>query len=107
MTSDDITLSKTYCVTAACLGMMESSMSELQEIKSEIRGLDFCAQGNSASTTPQPDQNFQWVSQSFPFFPPTSKRLEKACFVIVKPGKIVTENLENFGNFGQFWFFCC
>jgi hypothetical protein len=39
------------------------TMPELQEIKSEIGGVDFGAHhGGSASTTPQPHQNFQWVS---------------------------------------------
>merc|ERR1719305_1042090 len=37
------------------------TMPELQEIKSEIGGVDFGAHGgSSASTTPQPHQNFQW-----------------------------------------------
>ena len=44
--------------------MMET-MPELQEIKSEIGGVDFGAHGGSASTTPQPHQNFQWVSCIF------------------------------------------
>ena len=39
-------------------------MPELQEIKSEIGGVDFGAHGGSASTTPQPHQNFQWVSDN-------------------------------------------
>ena len=43
---------------------MESSMPELQEIKSEIGGVDFGAHQGSASSTPQPHQNFQWVSPS-------------------------------------------
>ena len=41
--------------------MMET-MPELQEIKSEIGGMEFGAHGGSNSTTPQPHQNFQWVS---------------------------------------------
>ena len=43
--------------------MMET-MPELQEIKSEIGGMEFGAHGGSNSTTPQPHQNFQWVSES-------------------------------------------
>ena len=42
--------------------MMET-MPELQEIKSEIGGMEFGAHGGSNSTTPQPHQNFQWVSE--------------------------------------------
>ena len=43
--------------------MMET-MPELQEIKSEIGGMEFGAHGGSNSTTPQPHQNFQWVSKN-------------------------------------------
>ena len=72
--------------------MMESSMPELQEIKSEIGGVDFGAHQGSASTTPQPHQNFQWVSPSLNLllFPLQRASDQKtACFVhLVKQGKI-------------------
>ena len=61
--------------------MMET-MPELQEIKSEIGGVDFGAHGgSSASTTPQPHQNFQWVSCIFFYHQrfPTSWWSENAC----------------------------
>ena len=70
--------------------MMET-MPELQEIKSEIGGVDFGAHGgSSASTTPQPHQNFQWVSSlSHPRRRLASDRKTRvACFVLVKRGKI-------------------
>ena len=57
------------------------TMPELQEIKSEIGGVDFGAHGGSASTTPQPHQNFQWVSCIFFYHQrfPTSWWSENAC----------------------------
>ena len=67
--------------------MMESSMPELQEIKSEIGGVDFGAHQGSASTTPQPHQNFQWVSSSLNLLQRASDQ-KTACFVLVKQGKI-------------------
>ena len=64
-------------------------MPELQEIKSEIGGVDFGAHQGSASTTPQPHQNFQWVSPSQNLLQQASDQ-KMACFVLlVKQGKIV------------------
>ena len=69
-------------------------MPELQEIKSEIGGVDFGAHGgSSASTTPQPHQNFQWVSCAFFFFFFFHRRISDrktrvACFVLVKQRKL-------------------
>ena len=64
-------------------------MPELQEIKSEIGGVDFGAHQGSASTTPQPHQNFQWVSPSLNLLQRASDQ-KTACFVHrVKQGKIV------------------
>ena len=68
--------------------MMESSMPELQEIKSEIGGVDFGAHQGSASTTPQPHQNFQWVSPSLNLLQRASDQKNGLFCSIVKQGKI-------------------
>ena len=52
------------------------TMPELQEIKSEIGGVDFGGHGGSASTTPQPHQNFQWVSDNHGLSPVVVEKKE-------------------------------
>ena len=64
-------------------------MPEMQEIKSEIEWADYGAQGDSASTTPQPNQNFQWVSQSFPFFPSGEQAIREWLVFSCKTEKVI------------------